>query len=100
MDGAESFLERTREKFDFIFLDPPYNRGYGMKLLPLLGQALAPGGLVLFEHSRDEVLPEENWWAETGKRVPLRQNPDYDLYTILIRSRTIDGLPERGRFIE
>ena len=59
MDGAESFLERTREKFDFIFLDPPYNRGYGMKLLPLLGQALAPGGLVLFEHSRDEVLPEE-----------------------------------------
>ena len=59
MDGAESFLERTREKFDFIFLDPPYNRGYGMKLLPLLEQALAPGGLVLFEHSRDEVLPEE-----------------------------------------
>ena len=51
MDSAESF--------DFIFLDPPYNRGFGMKLLPLLGQALAPGGLVLFEHARDEVLPEE-----------------------------------------
>ena len=59
MDSAESFLGRTREKFDFIFLDPPYNRGFGMKLLPLLGQALAPGGLVLFEHARDEVLPEE-----------------------------------------
>ena len=59
MDSAESFLGKTREKFDFIFLDPPYNKGFGMKLLPLLSQVLADNGLVLFEHSRDEVLPEE-----------------------------------------
>ena len=59
MESAESFLGKTREKFDFIFLDPPYNRGFGEKLLPLLAGALAEGGLVLFEHSRDEALPEE-----------------------------------------
>ncbi len=59
MDGAESFLQRVHETFDFIFLDPPYNKGYGEKLLPLLGQALAPEGLILFEHSRDEALPDQ-----------------------------------------
>ena len=59
MDGAESFLQQVHETFDFIFLDPPYNKGYGEKLLPLLGQALAPEGLILFEHSRDEALPDQ-----------------------------------------
>ena len=28
---------RGAGKFDMIFLDPPYNKGYGEKLLPLLG---------------------------------------------------------------
>lgn len=59
MDGAESFLTRTHEKFDFIFLDPPYNKGYGEKLLPLLGRALAEEGVILFEHAKEEPLPDE-----------------------------------------
>ena len=59
MDGAESFLQRTGETFDFIFLDPPYNKGYGEKLLPLLGRALSEEGLVLFEHAKEEPLPDE-----------------------------------------
>ena len=59
MDGAESFLTRTKEKFDFIFLDPPYNKGYGEKLLPLLGRALAEEGIILFEHAKEEPLPDE-----------------------------------------
>ncbi|MCI6024290.1 MAG: 16S rRNA (guanine(966)-N(2))-methyltransferase RsmD [Candidatus Faecivivens sp.] len=58
-ESAESFLSRTTETFDLIFLDPPYNKGFGEKLLPLLGRALAKDGLVLFEHSRDEDFPEK-----------------------------------------
>ena len=46
-------------RFDIIFLDPPYNKGYGEALLPLLSRPLAEGGIILFEHSRDEAFPEE-----------------------------------------
>jgi 16S rRNA (guanine(966)-N(2))-methyltransferase RsmD len=59
MASAEAFLKQTSDQFDIIFLDPPYNQGYGEKLLPLLDRPLAEGGLVLFEHSRDEKFPEE-----------------------------------------
>lgn len=58
MATAEAFLKQTSEQYDVIFLDPPYNQGYGEKLLPLLGRPLAEGGLIVFEHSRDEVFPE------------------------------------------
>lgn len=55
---AESFLTRTAERFDIILLDPPYDMGYGEKLLPLLGKVLADEGVVLFEHSKAEELPD------------------------------------------
>ena len=45
-------------KYDIIFLDPPYNQGYGEKLLPLLARPLADDGIVLFEHGKDEPLPD------------------------------------------
>lgn len=57
-DDAVSFLTHAVEKYDIIFLDPPYNQGYGEKLLPLLAGPLADDGIVLFEHSRDEQLPD------------------------------------------
>ncbi|MDD6034102.1 MAG: 16S rRNA (guanine(966)-N(2))-methyltransferase RsmD [Oscillospiraceae bacterium] len=57
-DDAVSFLAHAVEKYDIIFLDPPYNQGYGEKLLPLLAGPLADDGIVLFEHSRDEQLPD------------------------------------------
>ena len=56
---AESFLAHAAEKYDIIFLDPPYNMGYGEKLLPLLERPLAENGIVLFEHSVSEPLPDE-----------------------------------------
>lgn len=58
MAGAEQFLRQTNDKFDIIFLDPPYAQGYGEKLLPMLKKPLAEGGLILFEHGREETLPE------------------------------------------
>ena len=56
---AESFLTNAVEKYDIIFLDPPYNQGYPEKLLPLLGKPLSENGVILYEHDRKEELPEE-----------------------------------------
>ena len=47
------------EKYDIIFLDPPYNQGYPDKLLPILGKPLSENGVVLYEHDKKEELPEE-----------------------------------------
>ena len=58
MATAEAFLKQTSEQYDIIFLDPPYNKGYGEALLPLLERPLAKGGIILFEHSREEAFPE------------------------------------------
>lgn len=56
---VETFLAHTGEKYDMIFLDPPYDKGYGEKLLPLLAKPLADGGIILFEHSRAEAFPDK-----------------------------------------
>ena len=56
---AESFLKRTGERFDILFLDPPYS----MDLAPLLAQiagtqVLAPEGIVVAEHFKKQPSPE------------------------------------------
>ncbi|MEG2597500.1 MAG: 16S rRNA (guanine(966)-N(2))-methyltransferase RsmD, partial [Oscillospiraceae bacterium] len=49
-EEAALFLAHAVEKYDIIFLDPPYNQGYADKLLPLLGKPLSDDGFILFEH--------------------------------------------------
>lgn len=53
--------------FDFLFADPPYNRGYigqiGQRLLALQNQGrmiIAPDGLIILQHAKQEdgTLPE------------------------------------------
>ena len=39
-DDAESFVAHAVDKYDFIFADPPYGKGYLEKLLPGLGRRL------------------------------------------------------------
>ena len=57
-DDAVSFLNRTKENFDVIFLDPPYDAGFVSQVMPLLGKHLTPDGIVLFEHRKGEEMPE------------------------------------------
>ena len=58
---AAAFLSHAVEKYDIIFLDPPYDKGFGEALLPLLARPLADGGVILYEHSKEEVLPDEGY---------------------------------------
>lgn len=46
---AMQFLVQDTQKYDVIFCDPPYNKGWLDKLLPLLRAHLAAGGVVYAE---------------------------------------------------
>jgi 16S rRNA (guanine966-N2)-methyltransferase len=43
------FLSNNSQKFDVIFCDPPYNKAWLNKLLPILNQHLAENGLLYVE---------------------------------------------------
>ena len=55
---AGQYLTRQTEKFDFIFLDPPYHQGIPQRLFGLLEPMLAKGGVVILETASDETPPE------------------------------------------
>ena len=55
---AGQYLTRQTEKFDFIFLDPPYHQGIPQRLFGLLEPVLAKGGVVILETASDETPPE------------------------------------------
>jgi 16S rRNA (guanine(966)-N(2))-methyltransferase RsmD len=53
-------LNRKTEKFDIIFLDPPYYKGMAKKSLQTLFQydILKPNGLIVAEHYKKDELPQ------------------------------------------
>ncbi len=53
-------FHRQQDKFDLIFLDPPYQKGLAKKTLQILGayDILAPNGLIAIQHFKKESLPE------------------------------------------
>ena len=54
-----SFLAGTPEKFDIVFLDPPYGTGLLQQALASVVGAVNPGGCIICEHPKEEQLPEE-----------------------------------------
>lgn len=54
------FLANNAQKYDVIFCDPPYNKAWLDKLLPLLNQHLAENGM-LYVEAEFEIKPDENW---------------------------------------
>lgn len=54
-----AYLRGSRETFDVAFLDPPYRTGLLEQALPLTAARMAPGGIVVCEHPKEEELPEK-----------------------------------------
>ena len=66
-DG-ESFLKRTADTFDIIFLDPPYGSDLLQKVLPLVADKLNPRGTLVFEQPSEEEFVDELAGLEFKKR--------------------------------
>lgn len=56
---ALGFLQQSTERFDLVFLDPPYDAGLLVPCLEALSGRIAPGGAVLCESDRGTELPDE-----------------------------------------
>lgn len=60
-DDVFSFLNTVSEKFDVIFSDPPYHKGFNEKAFGIIARRdiLNAGGIVIAECDYNEKLPEE-----------------------------------------
>lgn len=47
--ASAEMLSRSAQKFDLIFLDPPYHQDILQRMLPICARLLAPGGLLYVE---------------------------------------------------
>lgn len=56
---ALGFARQGRERFDLVFLDPPYAQDLIPACLEALSGAVSEGGAVICECDRDTVLPDE-----------------------------------------
>ncbi len=52
------FLLGNKQEYDIAFLDPPYNEGILQDVLPKLASFMKNEGIIICEHSLDDVLPE------------------------------------------
>ncbi len=55
---ASAFLRSTSEKFDVVFLDPPYHNNLCISALELLGSTVNEDSVIICETQNDEELPE------------------------------------------
>jgi len=80
----KKFLKTTTEKFDIIFIDPPYERGLTEKALEVLGSeisCLAKGGKAVIECNFEENIPE------TVGSLQLVDRRKYGIASVLIYKR-------------
>ena len=61
VSAAISRLAQAGRRFDLIFCDPPYNRGYVAAVLQQIAarDLLSPDGLIIIEHSQHEMIPDD-----------------------------------------
>ena len=50
---AVNFLKNTTQKFDIIFLDPPYKTELGLKSLPFVSNVLEDDGIAILEDEKE-----------------------------------------------
>ncbi|MBQ8603925.1 MAG: 16S rRNA (guanine(966)-N(2))-methyltransferase RsmD [Oscillospiraceae bacterium] len=57
--SAQDFLRTTKDEFDLIFLDPPYNMGILDEIMEKVYQITAPGGIIMAESELGWSLKKE-----------------------------------------
>ncbi|MBP5359280.1 MAG: 16S rRNA (guanine(966)-N(2))-methyltransferase RsmD [Treponema sp.] len=78
--AVELFLKRCKEKFDYIFFDPPFPYKYRKELLETADarSMLNPGGTLLIHYPHEDPLPEKIGNLErTDHRVYGRSIVDF-----------------------
>lgn len=55
---AISFLQRTTEHFNIVFLDPPYRHDILQQILPILAEKIQENGIIVCEHEPECKLSE------------------------------------------
>ena len=70
LSDALSFLGSTKEVFDFIFIDPPYDSDVGEKALCVIGERklVAAGGVVVYERDREQAVFADGLSFERARR--------------------------------
>ena len=58
LTDAFSFLASCEEKFDIVFIDPPYEKGMCLRAAEGLSRVLNDNAIVICETRPDETLPE------------------------------------------
>ena len=59
MDYNAFFLE-NRDRFDLVFIDPPYQSGLVWHALSKAAEVTNPGGTIICEHPANEKAPQES----------------------------------------
>lgn len=74
---ALKYLFKTSEKFDIIFLDPPYAFRETENLIKIINdnEILKDNGIIIVEHDKVEELPEEieDFYKNKSKKYSLTQ---------------------------
>lgn len=53
-----SYMRRCQDRFDLVFLDPPYGKKIIDAVLPYVADRMTDRGLIICETQREEELPE------------------------------------------
>ena len=88
-DDAFAYLQRTRERFDLIFLDPPYRTELLEKAVQSITafDILTPRGIMLMEHPAQTDPPR------VFSPYVLRRTYRYGKIAVTLCRREADGIP-------
>ena len=79
-------LAKMPEKFSLVICDGPPDLAHGGRygLLPVLGDRIESGSVILFDDAREPGQPEvlQRWVAETGASVELRETEEVSFAVI------------------